>query len=871
MKAFIKVVLIFLVALMMLGIVGAYGVYWHFSRDLPSVEELKNYKPKIITEIYSDDGTLIGELAEEYRKLVPFEDIPPYVINAFLAVEDARFYEHKGLDYYRIAGAIYHNIKTGDPTGSGASTITMQLARTFFLSPEKLFSRKIKEMILAWRIDHYLKKDQVLWLYLNQIYLGTVLGRNIYGVEAAAEQYFGKSIKDVTLAEAAMLAGLPRWPARYSPFEHFNIAKERQKTVLKRMVEVKMISEEEAKLAESEPVVLRIRENQYKGDSAYFIEAVRRYLVEKYGEKRVMTQGLKVFTTMNVEMQKAGVEAVRKGLAGPDGLDKRQGYRGPIARIKKEEQENHLQEQERELQEQWRFKNLAQGGDPLAEPPSPVPLLMGQNYPGIITELDLNENRLKVSVGLSSGWIPKDNYKWALSGKALDKVFQPGDQVLVSVAEIKELNPGKEYIFRLEQEPEVESGLLAFSVRTGEIKALIGGYNFADTQLIRPLQSLRQPGSAFKPLIYAAALDHPTKGFTAATIIYDSPDIFEYTQESEDGKELVAWKPDNYAGRFLGPKTLRRALEKSINTISVKIAGEIGLDYIQSYVRKLGIKSPLNLDLSLALGSSPVSILEITRAYNVFASGGYLVEPYLVRRIYDRNGNLLEVHQRDTLTEEVKEKALVDSEENNESDAGRKVRAVNPKDLGEPTLLEYQALLRAKKIPTLAGLDTPVQGTRVISPQLAYLMTNLLVGVATNGTGWRARLLGRPLAGKTGTTNDFRDAWFIGFSPDLICGVWVGFDDNRTLGEGEAGAKAAQPIWNEFMREALAGRPALNFPVPEGIEFVKIDQKTGLIAGSCSDEVAIEAFIAGTAPSQTSPCGQTPKSNDLIRELDQLP
>ena len=852
------------------GVLIAWGAYWSLSLDLPGQEELKNYQPKVITEIYSDDGVLVGELADEYRKVVPPEKIPPYLINAFVAVEDARFFEHKGLDYYRLAGALYHNIKTGDPTGQGASTITMQLARTFFFTQQKLFSRKFKEMILAWRIDHSLKKDYVLWLYLNQIYLGTVMGRNIYGVEAASEQYFGKSVNQLTLAEAAMLAGLPRWPARYSPYEHFNIAKERQKTVLRRMVEVKMLTAEEAKLAESEPIFLRVKENQYQGDYAYFIEAVHRYLVEAYGEKRVMTQGLKVFTTMNPELQKAGMNAVVAGLAGPEGLDHREGYRGPVAQVAKEEVEKTLQDQEEKLQRQWRYRNRTTGGDPLAQPPVPVPLSIGAKYLGLITAIDGKENRVGIGIGSSKGWIAKADCNWALRGRTLDKVFSVGDQILVSVVSVKVLNPGSEYGFRLEQEPAAEAGLLAFSVRTGEVKAIVGGYSFSRSQLIRPSQSFRQPGSAFKPILYASALDHPTKGFTPATIIYDSPDIFQYTQEDEGGKELVTWKPENYAGRFLGPRTLRKALEASINTISVKIAGDVGIEYACQYARKLGIKSPLRRDLTTALGSSPVSLLELTRAYNTFASGGYLIEPYMIRRVYDRQGNLLEWHERKAGAEEIKEMELA-GEPGRESDSAKKERfkPVKPSEVSEPGFEEYLGMLRQQKIPSLAALDAPAQGTRIISPQLAYLMNSLLEGVALHGTGWRAGSLGRPVAGKTGTTNEFRDAWFIGYSPEIICGVWVGFDDyTRTLGPGEAGAKAAEPIWLDFMGKALAGKPAHNFPVPDSIEFARIDEKTGLLASSCSNDTRIEAFIAGTAPLEASPCGPNPKAEDMLQSLD---
>ncbi len=850
------------------------GLYWYFSRDLPQIYSLKDYRPKIITEIYSDDGTLIAEFAEEYRKVVPLEKIPPYVKNAFLAIEDARFYEHEGLDFYRLLGALWHDIKVGR-FEQGASTITMQLARTFFLSRKKVLTRKIKEMILAWRMDKYLSKDEILWLYLTQIYLG----HNSYGVEAASERYFGKSVNQLTLAEAALLATLPRSPALYSPIYHFDRAKRRQKLVLRRMVEEEMITKEEAKLAEQEPIFIKLKTNPYWQDSAYFIEAVRRYLVKKYGKEKVLTDGLKVFTTMNTDLQRYATQAVKLGLAGANGLDHRQGYRGPIQKIKKDKWLEFLNEQEAKLMSRWKYRLLTQGFNPLQEIKRPTPLDGNEWYKGLIVKIDKKKKRLKIAVGKSWGWLYEEDCQWALAKpkekkKPLDKVFHQGDVVWVSVIGKKESKKGTEYKFQLEQKPLVQAGLVAFSVRTGEIKALVGGYDFKESQLIRPLQSQRQPGSAFKPIIYASALAHPTKGYTPATIIYDTPIIFDYVVKTEEGEEERTWRPENYGGRFQGPKTFRRALEHSINTISVKILDDIGIDYVHKFARTLGIKSELANDLSLALGSSPVYLLELARAYNVFASGGYLVEPYLVRRIYDRDGNLLEYHHWQASGEqpgqEIKEMDLTQQQGETAQEEEVKIsKPLNPKEIGEPTFEEYLKELKEGKIPSIAGLNHPVEGKEVLSPQIAYLMTNLLKGVIQRGTGWRAKVIGRPLAGKTGTTNEFRDAWFIGYSPTLICGVWVGFDNyTRSLGEYESGAKAALPIWISFMKNALKSQPVLDFPVPDGIEFALIDQKTGLLASSCSEDVVMEAFIAGTAPSEKTPCQPMPETMDLLRSLD---
>ncbi len=874
-KKLLKILLWCGLAGFILGVFFLAGIYWYFSRSLPQIYSLKDYRPKIITEIYADDASLIAEFAEEYRKVVPWGKIPPFVINAFLAIEDARFYEHEGLDFYRLLGALWHNIEAGE-FKEGASTITMQLARTFFgLTRRKILTRKIKEMILAWKMERYLSKDEILWLYLNQIYFG----HSAYGIESASERFFGKSVNQLTLAEASLLATIPRSPALYSPINHFERAKKRQKLVLRRMVEEGMITEEEAELAWNEPITIKLKTNPYWKESAYFIEAVRRYLVDRYGKDKLLTDGLRVFTTMNLTLQRAGYQAVRWGLAGPEGLDHRQGYRGAIQKISSEKWEEFLSEQEAKLKDKYRFQLLTKGADPSFEVKSPVALNGEDWYQALVLEVDKKNQRLKVAVGKSKGWIDQPELEWALkkdkeSRKELEEVFSPGDVIWVSVLEKTESKSDTSYKFRLEQKPQAQAGLLAFSTRSGEIKALIGGYDFSLSQLIRPLQSRRQPGSAFKPIIYAGALAHPTKTYTPATIIYDTPIIFDYKVETPEGEKTLTWRPENYGGRFQGPKTFRRALEKSINTVSVKILDDIGIDYIHKFARSLGIKSKLADDLSLALGSSPVSLLELVRAYNVFASGGYLVEPYFIRRVYDRDGNLLEYHryQPEQETEEIEELDFSEGEEKESKPSSpslEKIQPISPEELGEPGFEEYLKMLRERKIPSIVGVNYPPEGKQVLSPEIAYLMTSLLKGVIQRGTGWRARILGRPLAGKTGTTNEFRDAWFIGYAPQLICGVWVGFDDyTRSLGEHESGAKAALPVWIAFMKEALKLLPAQDFPVPEGIEFALIDQETGLLASSCSEDVVMEAFISGTAPSEKTPCKPTPKTLDLLRSLD---
>jgi len=870
-----RLVIIVLAAFIFSGLGFLIGLYFYFSHGLPQLSSLEDYKPMINTEIYTDDGTMVYELAEEYRKVVPLKKIPRHLVNAFLAVEDARFYQHGGLDFYRLAGALVHDVMAMKAK-EGGSTITMQLARSFFLTRKKLVSRKLREMILARRIDNSLKKDEILELYLNQIYLG----QNAYGVEAAAEKYFSKSVDQLTLAESAILAAIPKSPAQLDPVKHFDKAKQRQRLVFRRMVEEKMLSEQEAELAEKEPVLIKFKSNPYWDDTAYFVESVRRYLVNRYGYDKVYKEGLKVFTSMQLDMQKQAANAVRLGLTGPESIDRKNGYRGPIDKVSKEKitdaaVNNYLAAEEVQLRERWAYLNITSGGDPLAQAPPAAPLEPGTRYRAVVLEVDKKAGKIALGVGASRGLMQQDDFKWAVGygSKAMDRLFHRGDVILASVIESKVSKTGTEYKFRLEQDPETEAGLIAFSVKSGEIKALVGGYDFGKSQLIRPLQSVRQPGSAFKPIIYGAALEQPTRGYTPATIIFDAPVIYE--NQTEDG-DTSFWTPDNYGGRFSGPRTMRTALERSINTISVKIAERIGVDYAMNFARKLEIKSPFQRDLSMALGTSPLSLLELTRAYNVYASGGYLVEPYMIRRVYDREGNLLEWHHP-TKTEAEKKSEIVemdlasgDTIENDKlKPVQQEVNPIDPAKVNEPGPDAYLVMLREKKIPSVSGMDFVLQGPQVISPQIAYLMTYMLEGVVQRGTGFAASELGRPLAGKTGTTNDFRDAWFVGFSPELIAGVWVGYDDfNRSLGEANSGAKVALPIWIAFMKPALSQRPVIDFPVPENIEFARIDQNTGLLANTCSEKSVMEAFIAGTAPNEYSPCGIVPATDDLIQRLD---
>jgi len=647
----ISIVMISLTVLMVFGL----GLYLYFTHDLPSIENLRNYKPPIITKFLAEDGEVIGEFFTEKRQVIALERFPSYLIQAFVAGEDARFFQHKGLDYWAIVRAFLKNIFSGGIV-QGGSTITQQVVKSLLLTPEKSLARKIREAILAFKIEKYLTKEEILFLYLNQIYLG----HGAYGVAVSADHYFGKSVEELNLAESALLAGLPQAPSKYSPHIHPEQAKKRQIYILNRMAEEGFISRSELLMALEAPIRIKGRQNPAPENARYFVEHVRRYIEEIYGKDALYKNGLQVYTTLDLSMQSVAQGAVESGLKE---IEKRKKY--------------------------------------LAEKPP----------------------------------------------------------------------------------PSIEGALICIDLGTGFVKSLVGGRDFKKSQFNRVIQSRRQTGSAFKPIIYASALD---KGYTPASIIIDSPIVFEFGNRK--------WKPKNYDEKFYGPTTLRNALAHSINVVTVKIAKDIGIHYIGDYAKNLGISSTLQNDLTMALGSSSLSLYELTRAYAVFANQGRLFKPIFIKKILDRDGNLLE-----------------------------------------------------ENFPLYFSGESS-NGEQVISPQTAYLMTNLLESVVQSGTGWRAKSLRRPVAAKTGTTDHFFDAWFIGYTPELITGVWVGFDEERPLGENETGARAASPIWVHYMSSVLKGKEVKDFPPPDGIEFMKINPKTGQM--SLDKGAILECFKEGTGPTR---------------------
>ena len=761
-----KAIFIFftLVFILIMGI--ATGGYFALVRGVPQIEEIKDYQPSEGTKVYADDDTFIGEFKVEKGIYVPLNKIPEHLIKAVVAVEDSRFWVHKGVDYVAILRALFKDIRARG-IKEGGSTITQQLAKIVFLSPERTIIRKLKEAVLAFRLEKNLTKEEILELYLNRIYFG----HGAYGVEKAARTYFGKSISDIDLAEAALLCGLIKAPNRYSPYNNLDKAKGRQYVVLKRMLKEGYISKKQVDEAYRQPLYLSsLRYGQEAPN--YFLEYIRKYLEDKYGVERVYKGGLKVYTTLNRKMQMAAVKSLQEGLRN---LDKRQGFRGPLGHkdidVKKE------------LSEKEPFKRVVmKPGDLLTATVLKVsPSKATVKARGIVGTLSISDAKWAKKVIDSRGNVIKKFKKFRLTN-----ILKPGDIIYVRVKDVK----GKKPVFKLEQEPLVQGAIIAMETETGYIRAVVGGYNFSKSEFNRAVHARRQAGSAFKPIIYATAMDH---GFTPASIIVDEPVIYP-------SEVFGDWEPANYDEKYHGPTRLREALAYSRNIVTIKLLDEMGVEKAIKFAKTIGIQGPFPYNLTLALGSLSVTPLEMTSAFCVFAREGVRMNPIAVKYVIDSNGNILE---------------------NNEP-----------------------------------------EGVEVISPQTAFLITSMLEDVVKYGTGWRAKALKRPVAGKTGTTNDYKDAWFIGYTPELAATVWVGFDDLRQLGDKETGSKAAAPIWVSFMKEALTAISPFGseeeekeeikpFNIPDGIVPVVIDPLTGLLATEESEKM-VEFFKEGTVPTEYS-------------------
>ncbi|NVN90042.1 MAG: PBP1A family penicillin-binding protein [Desulfuromonadales bacterium] len=755
-KNILTALMLFAVTAAIVLVLGVAGYLFYLLARLPKVDRLADYKPPIVSQVFGDDGSLVGEFYLERRIVVPVNKIPRKLIQAFVAAEDSSFYSHGGIDYFGIVRAAVKNVLSMRKK-EGASTITQQVTKSMLLTSEKKFSRKIKEAILAKRLEEKLTKDEILYLYLNQIYLGG----GAYGVQAAAETYFGKDVDQLNLAEIAMLAGLPKAPNAYSPVKHLEKARERQAYVLDRMVKEAYITQAEADHARSTPLSIHPLKKVNNEQSAYYLECLRIQLEQKYGEDQLYKGGLKIYTTMNAGMQRAAYESIRSGLKA---VDKRQGFRGP---------QKFLSEGEVEA-----FCNKVEEGIDSAV------LKTGETYQGVVVGVNPARGEAIVRVGDRKGILSRKNMSWAGKVALLNTYGKPekGNRSLTlgAVIEVMVVAPeiNKEGAqLALDQVPEVQAALVAIDPRTGGVKAMVGGYDFKKSQFNRAMQSKRNAGSAFKPIIYAAALD---KGLTPATVIEDSE------VEYPDGAG-GSWKPKNYDGVFRGPVTMREALTNSINIVSVKIMEQIGASYAAEYAKKLGFTAQIPANLALALGAVSVSPMELTMAYTVFANKGVSLPTSFITKVTDNDGVILQ-------------------------------QSVEP---------------------------VPIP---VMSPETSYVITNLMQSVVSSGTGHRASIVGRPVAGKTGTTNDSKDAWFVGYVPQLVAGVWVGFDQERSLGAGGSGGQAAAPIWAEFMQKSVAELPVEDFVAPENVSFVLINPRTGKLAREGAPGAIMECFIKGTEP-----------------------
>lgn len=870
----LKKIFLALVVLAVLALGSAYYLFEYIKTTLPPIQSLKDYKPLLVSQVYDRNNKKIGEFYNERRVLIPYERIPKNLVHAFLAAEDSQFFEHQGVNYFAITRAFLANLKAGQ-TVQGGSTITQQVAKTLLLSSEKTYTRKIKELILSHRMEEFLSKEEILYLYLNQIFFGN----KAYGVAMAAETYFRKPIEKLTLAEMAILAGLPKAPSAYSPVRNPSRAKERQVYVLNRMAEVGYITKDEAIKAASEPLKVYLREN-FEELAPHYLETVRQMLVSQLGDEVVLNKGLKIQTSLDLAMQTAAQQSAIDGLKG---LDKRQGYRGATNNITDPKavgefllttRNDLIQEirPERIILPNGQFQDdgpLNLSWD-LKKQGLPFYLSLNKAVPGIVSKVDDKLGLVWIRVAEIEGLIDIDTMKWARKPNPekrydLDTISSPsqalkmGDVILVKAVGAKFTLPdrilkpllgknkkpteplaldGSKYAtFELDQEPLAEAALVSLDQHSDDVLAMVGGQDFEKSKFNRAIQAARQTGSSFKAFVYAAALD---KGYTPATPIMDAPIVYEEEGAKEDAEgqgEAKTWKPSNHSKSFGGDIILRNALVKSLNVPSVKIIEDITVPYATDYARRLGLYSALNPDFTLVLGSSSVTLYEMTKGFAVFGRMGKRVRPILIKKVLEPSGKILIENLSLDLRFENEIRPIEDDF------TKRRQAFLDYKTSVQGTLTDADL----KKIDPAIFFENENQ---LISPQTAYLMTSLLKAAVEDkqGTGQRAKALGREVAGKTGSTNGYFDAWFIGFTEQMATGVWVGFDQEKSLGKGEVGGRAALPIWVDYMKSAHEGLPLMTFPVPDGIVFANIDADSGELASSQSKEILRQAFKEGTEP-----------------------
>jgi penicillin-binding protein 1A len=792
-----------------LGVIGILVGMAVFARDLPELDSLTDYQPSLVTTVYSADEKVIANFAKERRLYLPAAKMPQAIVDAFVSAEDDQFFSHRGINPLTILRAAVANFRAGS-TVQGGSTITQQVAKTFLLTPDKSYRRKIREMILAFRIEKALSKDQILSLYLNQIFFGS----NAYGVEAAALTYFGKGAQELSIAEAAVLAGLPSAPSKYNPIANPKAARTRQAYVLRRMLENSKISKSEYETALSEPLKIVVVPPVTTNPTPYLAEYVRRHLVNKYTEDRVNEGGLSVTTTVKLDLQIAAQNALDSGLKA---LDKRIGFRGPKVNLKTQvEIDAYLTKAHETLvQKYYNYKILTPSGtlEPAVDLAQPTPLEVGKNYDTVVIGKDPKRKAVLVRIGNREGAMLPEDFKWASEANS-EEVYQnkmirsPFNELKkgdVIVGQPRSVDP-KALIVRLEQEPIVQGALLSYSLPDGKLQAMVGGYDyrFTQSQFNRATQAVRQPGSTFKAFVYGAAIE---AGLTPSTIIVDSPIV--YRSQDEQTQLETVWRPDNFSEKFYGDTSLRNSIAYSRNIPTVKLMQHLRVPTVIDYAKKLGIHSPLAADLSLALGSSGVTLNEMVSSWSAFANSGKRLNTSFIEKILDWQGQSLD----------------------EAADGGN-----------------------VKPVTTQSQDPAPIanaEGEQLISEANAFLMTSLLQSVVSYGTATEAGKLGRPVAGKTGTTSDFRDTWFIGYTREMITGVWIGFDEDRPIGRAETGGTAAVPIWLHFMQIALAGIEPKTFEAPQSVIQVKIDPTTGDVPGPSAKKIVTEYFVDGNAPGQS--------------------
>src|SRR6202140_1476289 len=757
----------------LVGVAGVAGAIWHFSKDLPDYSQLQDYEPPVMTRVHASDGALLGEYSKERRLYLPIQAVPKLVINAFLAAEDKNFYEHGGIDYSGMARAavLYAQNFGSNRRPQGASTITQQVAKNFLLTNEVSFTRKIKEALLAMRIERTYSKDKILELYLNEIYLG--LGA--YGIAAASLVYFDKPVNELTVAEASYLAAWPKAPAALHPVRNRDRAIERRNYVVDRLLENGWIKQADADKARKDPLVVTKRSNAahiFAGE--YFAEEVRRDVVERYGEKKLYEGGLSVRTTLDPKIQ---VMARKTMVAGLVTFDEQQGWRGPISKL--------------DISGDWGLKLADVKSLSDISPWRMAVVLEPSEQPARIGFQPGRELGGAISKERQTGIITVDGVKWAKAASgpakgrtptAVSQVLSAGDVIYADPLMAKD-GTAVEGQYRLRQLPEVSGAMVVMDPWTGRVLAMVGGFSFDQSQFNRATQAYRQPGSSFKPIVYSSALDN---GYTPSTVVVDAP------IEIDQGQGAGVWRPENYAaGKYQGPTTLRNALRLSLNTVTVRLAQDIGMPLIGEYAKRFGVYDELPNYLSYALGAGETTVMRMVTAYSMFDNGGRRVKATLIDRIQDRYGHTIFKH---------------DARECRGCDAQG-----GWKNQPEPQLVDRRE--------------------QVLDAMTAYQITSMMEGVVQAGTGTVGKEVGKPTAGKTGNTNDEKDARFIGFSPDIVVGIYMGYDKPRNLGRGATGGHLAAPIARDFMKLALADKPAIPFKVPAGIKLIRVVSKTGMRAG----------------------------------------